>query len=82
MLVHIDELVDAFPPADPGLRQDVKEAVGLLLAAEYGSMYAARCIRIFRAYTDAGRTLDLSPGSRGATWQACLSELAHAQSGD
>jgi len=82
MLVHIDELVDGFPPADDGLRQNIKATVAMLLVAEYTTMYAARCIRIFRAYGYAGRALDLTPGSRGSTWQACLSELEHAQAGD
>jgi len=82
MLVHIDELVDAFPPADDGLRLGIKDAVAMLLVADYTTMYAARCVRILRAYLAAGRTLDLSPGSRNSTWQACLSELDHAQAGD
>ena len=82
MLVHIDELVGVFPPADEILKQGVKDLVAVLLHADYTTMYAARCIRIFRAYGYAGRTLDLMPGSRGSTWQACLSELEHAQAGD
>lgn len=82
MLVHIDELVEAFEPGDPVIKQGVKDAVAVLLVADYTTMYAARCIRILRGYLEAGRTLDLSPGNRNTTWQACLSELEHAMSGD
>jgi hypothetical protein len=82
MLLHIDVLVEEFPPADAGLKQNIKNTLALLLNDEYLDRYEARCIRVFRAYREAGRTLDLSPGSRNSTWQACLSELAHAQNGD
>lgn len=82
MLLHINELVDAFPPADNQLLQNIKNTVALLLNDDYPDPQEARCIRVFRAYDKAGCTLDLSPGNRNTTWQACLSELAHAQNGD
>ena len=82
MLLHIIELVEQFAPGDDQLKQNIKNTAALLLNDEYPDPQEARCIRVFRAYERAGRTLDLSPANRNTTWQACLSELAHAQNGD
>jgi hypothetical protein len=85
MLEHINVLVVEFPPSDGGLPPVIQAAVDDLLndkTGKYVDKFPLRCIRIFRAYGDAGRAVNAAASNRNGPWNDCKDELEHAQNGN